>query len=187
MHCQHIHAERYPHKPSARPPRRRSDPGYTGFFDPADNKYGRCTFGHNTIALDADDAYLANPALPLVGHDQVRRDGARITAYQSSPGFDYVTGSAAAAYSPPASGANTCIHFWREGEPSGFATIRGPQPTGTGWSAYEFSGEVPEGAATFCLALQFGGADGSVWYDDAEVRVDGHDLEPVRAVSAVAR
>lgn len=154
-----------------------TDPGYAGYFDPPDNKYGRCTFGHNTVTLDVDDAYLSNMGFPLLGRDQMRLNGARIVTHHSSPKFDYVNGSAGEAYNPPVSGANTCIHFWREGEGSGFARIDGPSPTATEWTRYEFSGVAPEGAATFCLALQFSGAGGSVWYDDAELLVDGTRLE----------
>lgn len=154
-----------------------TDPGYTGYFDPPDNKYGRCTFGHNTITLDVDEAYLRNMGFPLLGHDQMRLNGGRIAAHHSSPGFDYVKGVAAEAYNPPTTGAYTCVHFWQEGEGSGFARIEGPRPDSPEWKQYEFSGPAPEGAATFCLALEFSGAGGSVWYDDAELWVDGKKLD----------
>ncbi|MBM4047357.1 MAG: hypothetical protein FJ279_19805 [Planctomycetes bacterium] len=71
----------------------------------------------------------------------------------------------------------TCIHFWRQGENSGFARIEGPKPVGTEWKQYEFSGVAPADAAVFCLALQFFGEAGNVWYDDAELSVDGKKLE----------
>lgn len=153
-----------------------TDPGYAAAFDPPDNKYGRCTFGHSTITLDVDDAYLKNMSLPVAGHDQVRLNKAHIVDHQSSNRFDYVNGSAAEAYSSEV-GGDTCIHFWREGEGSGFSRIEGPRPTSTEWTHYEFSGVAPEAAAQCCLALQFGGNSGSVWYDDAEVLVDGKKLD----------
>jgi hypothetical protein len=56
-----------------------TDPGYAGYFDPPDNKYGRCTFGHNTITLDVDDDYLRNMNFPLVGHDQARPRSDQLT------------------------------------------------------------------------------------------------------------
>jgi len=153
-----------------------SDPGYTGFFDPPDNKYGRCTFGHNTITLDVDETYLNNMRVPLVGHDQIRLNGGRIVAFHSSNLYDYVKGAATEAYNPSPGGANACIHFWRAGQETGFAQIRGPRPVATEWTQYEFSGVAPEEAAFFCLALQYDSAEGSVWYDDAELLIDGQPL-----------
>lgn len=151
-----------------------TDPGYTGYFNPPDNKYGRCTFGHNTITLDVDEEYLRNMGFPLLGHDQMRLNGGRIAAYRSEPKFDYVKGVATEAYNA-LPGAYTCVHFWRAGEGNGFARIEGPRPDSLEWKQYEFSGTVPEGAALACLALEFSGA-GSVWYDDAEFWVDGKKL-----------
>jgi len=154
-----------------------TDPGYVGYFDPPDNKYGRCTFGHNTISLDVDHDYLGNMSFPLLGHDQMRLNGGRIAAFQSSPGFDYVQGEAADAYNPATTGAKSRIHFWRQGQPNGFARLDGPNPSSDQWQKYEFSGTAPDEAVDFCLALEFGGAGGSVWYDDAELLVDGQKLD----------
>ena len=153
-----------------------TDPGYVGYFDPPDNKYGRCTFGHNTISVDVDDDYLGSMSFPLLGHDQMRLNGGRITAFQSCPGYDYVRGEVADAYNPATSGATPRLHFWRQGQPNGFARIDGPSPSSEQWQQLEFSGVAPEGAVDFCLALEFGGAGGSVWYDDAELLVDGQKL-----------
>ncbi len=154
-----------------------TDPGYVGYFDPPDNKYGRCTLGHNTITLDVDDDYLGNMSFPLLGHDQMRLNGARIVSHASSPGFDYVRGEAADAYNPVAGGATARIHFWRSGQAGGFARIDGPSPSSQQWQQYEFSGIAPEQAVDFCLALQLGGGCESVWYDDAEILVDGQKLD----------
>jgi len=153
-----------------------TDPGYVGYFNPPENKYGRSTFGHNSILLDLNEGYLADMRVPIIGHDQACKNRAKIVDYYSSASFDYLKGSAAEAYTAPAAGADACLHFWREGEGMGFAKIDGPRPIGSEWKQYEFSGVAPDGAATFCLALQFSGS-GSVWYDDAELFVDGKKLD----------
>jgi len=154
-----------------------TDPGYTGYFDPPDNKYGRCTFGHNTITLDVDEAYLRDMRFPLLGHDQVRLNSGRIVAHHASPQFDYVKGVAAEAYNAPPGGASTCIHFWRAGEGQGFARIEGPRPDSPAWKQYEIRGTVPEEAALSCLSLEFSGTGGSVWYDDAELWIEGQKID----------
>ncbi|MCC6443950.1 MAG: heparinase II/III family protein [Armatimonadetes bacterium] len=154
-----------------------TDPGYTGYFDPPDNKYGRCTFGHNTITLDVDEAYLKRMNFPLHGHDQVLLNGGRIADFRSAPGFDYVKGTAADTYSLPMTGARSALYFWREGQANGFSRADGPSPASPDWKRYEISAVAPEEAMDFCLALEYGAADGSVWYDDAEILVDGKPLE----------
>ena len=154
-----------------------TDPGYVGYFDPPDNKYGRCTFGHNTICLDVDDEYLGEMSFPLLGHDQMRLNGGRLVGHASGPDFDYVKGEAADAYNPDDTGAKTQVHFWRPGQPNGFARISGPSPSSDEWQQYEVSGTAPDEAIDFCLALELGGASESVWYDDAEILVDGQKLD----------
>lgn len=154
-----------------------TDPGYTGYFDPPDNKYGRCTFGHNTITLNVDDDYLANMNFPLLGHDQVRLSSGRIVAFRSTPRYDYVKGAAGSTYNAPAEGASACFHFWRAGQANGFNQADGPRPQGLRWKRYEFTAVAPAEAAEFCLALQCALPEGSVWYDDAEVLVDGRRLK----------
>ena len=107
-----------------------TDPGYTGYFDPPDNKYGRCTFGHNTITLNVDDDYLANMNFPLLGHDQVRLSSGRIVAFRSTPRYDYVKGRPAAPTTrpprapPPASTSGAPARQWLQ--PGGWPAPPGP-------------------------------------------------------------
>ena len=75
-----------------------TDPGYRSYFNPPLRKYTVSTLGHNSIVLDLDDAYLANKAVCLAGHDQVSLTKGRIREFFTSPRFDYVLGDAAAAY-----------------------------------------------------------------------------------------
>ncbi|MFQ6096646.1 MAG: heparinase II/III family protein, partial [Armatimonadota bacterium] len=75
-----------------------TDPGYRSYFQPRERKYTTASFGHNTIALDVTSEFLADTKCPAVGHGQVRVNKGRIVRHFSSPGFDYVAGSAAETY-----------------------------------------------------------------------------------------
>jgi len=74
------------------------DPGYRNYFEPRERKYTTSTFGHNSIVVDLDDAFLRDNAPYSVGHTQVHLNRAHIAEYFTSEAFDYVMGEAAGAY-----------------------------------------------------------------------------------------
>lgn len=76
------------------------DRGYHDFYVPARRKFSLGSIGHCTVVLDVDDAWLADTRVPSPGHDQVNLAGGRIAEFFPGSGFDYVMGSAAAAYNP---------------------------------------------------------------------------------------
>jgi len=74
------------------------DPGYRNYFLAPARKYTTSTFGHNSIVVDLDDAFLRDNAPYSVGHTQVHLNRAHIAEYFTSEAFDYVMGEAAGAY-----------------------------------------------------------------------------------------
>jgi len=77
-----------------------ADPGYRDYFRSKRRRYTVSSFGHNTVVLDVNDAYLASNAVCTAGHDQVRLNGGRIEEFFAGDPVDYVTGEAAPAYNP---------------------------------------------------------------------------------------
>ncbi len=75
-----------------------ADPGYRSYFNPPARRYTTSTFGHNSIVLDLDDAYLKSHSVAVGGKDQVQLAGAGFTEFLAAPGISFVTGEAAAAY-----------------------------------------------------------------------------------------
>ena len=74
------------------------DPGYRNYTYPPERRYTVSAFGHNTIVMDLDDAYLRETKLALPGHDQVHLNRGRIAEFFASTSFDYVLGEAAETY-----------------------------------------------------------------------------------------
>ena len=74
------------------------DPGYRSYFSPPARKYTVSSFGHNTVVLDLDDAYLEDMGYAIPGHDQRHVNKGRIAEFSTGDSFDYVLGQAAEAY-----------------------------------------------------------------------------------------
>lgn len=76
-------------------------------------------------------------------------------------------------------GARLTIHWWDVGgkcfTTSSTETIR-PED----WTRLEVSAPAPDGAVEFDIGLYFSG-EGSAWWDDAEVEVEGREIEVTRA------
>ncbi len=77
------------------------DRGYHSRYDPRERKFSLGTLGHCTVVLDADEAYMARTKVADLGHEQVRKNGARITEFFAGTNFDFVKGEAAEAYNTP--------------------------------------------------------------------------------------
>lgn len=90
------------------------DPGYRARYNPAREKYTLSTLGHNSIVLDLGKEYLETLEHFVVGHDQVRKTGARIAAFCTGETFDYVMGSAAETYNPEDSDVKILERFDRQ-------------------------------------------------------------------------
>ncbi|MBI2300709.1 MAG: LptF/LptG family permease [Armatimonadetes bacterium] len=75
-----------------------ADPGYRSYFNPPMRRYTTSTFGHNTVVLDLDNAYLQNQADSVAGHDQFNLAGGRLIEAFTAPGIGFLTGEAAATY-----------------------------------------------------------------------------------------
>ncbi len=74
------------------------DPGYRNYFFAPARKYTVSTFGHNSVVLDLDDAFLKDDKDHSLGRTQVRLNHARIAAFFTGRAFDYARGCAADAY-----------------------------------------------------------------------------------------
>lgn len=74
------------------------DPGYRSYFDPPRRRYTTGTFGHSTIVLDLDDAYVASTAATTPGKDQVSLTGGRILELFGGDHIDFVRTDNTAAY-----------------------------------------------------------------------------------------
>ncbi len=78
----------------------------------------------------------------------------------------YVKGEAADAYNPANAGANTRLHFWRSGQPGGFARIEGPNP-----HAYSFVLHTLGG-------IEVTGSNSAVLTTPGSARLETHVFSP---------
>ncbi len=63
----------------------------------------------------------------------------------------------------------------------GWPTDPGRATGTTPWKAYNYSYQVPQGAATITLSLELGNAKGKAWFDRVSLAVYDFDLQPLSA------
>ena len=129
-----------------------ADPGYRSYFDPPKRRYTTSSFGHNTMVLGLDEAYLENQTPTQAGHDQINLNGGRITEFLPSEGIGLLCGEAAAAYN--SADQTVLSRFQRrivQLPGNGYLLVddlAAPQPTAMSWLLHGPAGSKAAGQGT---------------------------------------